>query len=823
MARRRFVIIGDGAAGLTAAERLRELEPSASIGLFTEDPSPGYYRAALTNYLLGELREDQLFATSPDFYETLAIRRVFGRVVGVDTQRSVVWDTASPTPTPYDHLLVASGARPRMPSFEGAHLPGVMTLRTIQDARQVVDRVRLRRLERAVVLGGGALGLEWAHALREHGAEVVLVEAAPRLLPGALDEVASDLLAARLRQAGIHVLLGDGVVRAEPGPDGAVAGVLLKSGHRVACGLVAAALGVVPSSEFLKGSGVTLDQDGAVIASRALVTNVPNVWAAGDVARVEGEALRLWEPARSQALVAAENMAGGRAEYRPGVHYFATRLFDLDFARLGSIERADGRELLADLPRGTGTIAYRKLAVEGGRLVGALMIGERSARVRRAGRSYKRLIDSDAHVGPIRDKLLDPGFDFEGWLGSQALFEKPKAARPQTELAKAAKLRGTQLVKISGTALLPASSASPRSGTSLLPESRPLVGPPSSAPPTLESPRGSTRLLSIGLYAEGNAPREIGVAPLDARLEGMGRAFPITRGVFALGRASDADAVIEHESVAGLHAQLVRHGDALYLRDAGSRTGTYLNGRLLVSSSALFDGDTLRVGPADFVLRAPALRRAEPREAEPTTSELVLEVRSGRSMGLGFALRGAGMLLGSAPGSSIELTDQGVAPQHARLRTQGEQVLLSDLGSGLPTLVSGSPVAPGSEVPLAPGIWLRVGSVDLMLTRGSVLAASALRPRARLRVDAGPGSGGSLGVTDRALVGSGGQATLVIPGLAPVHLEIRLEGQSYFALDHSGGASFKSGTPLGRTPVELTHGDGLLLGGATMLRFEEVP
>src|SRR4051794_22451811 len=247
MARRRFVIIGDGAAGLAAAERLRELDGQAQIGIFTDDPSPGYYRAALTNYLLGELREDQLWATSPDFYDTLAIRRVFGRVVGVDTGRSVVWDTASPTPTPYDGLLIASGARPRAPSFEGSHLPGVMTLRTIQDARQVVDQVRLRGLERAVVLGGGALGLEWAHALREHGVAVTLLEVAPRLLPNALDEVASDLLAARLRQAGIEIVLGDPVVRAHPGPDGALAAVTLRSGRTLACGLLAAALGVVPS------------------------------------------------------------------------------------------------------------------------------------------------------------------------------------------------------------------------------------------------------------------------------------------------------------------------------------------------------------------------------------------------------------------------------------------------------------------------------------------------------------------------------------------------------------------------------------------------
>jgi len=829
MARRRFVIIGDGAAGLAAAERLRELDAAASIGVFTDEPNPGYYRAALTNYLLGELREDQLWAVSPDFYETLGIRRVFGRVVGVDTQRSVVWDTASPTPTPYDALLVASGSRPRAPTFEGAHLPGVMTLRTIQDARQVVDQVRLRRLERAVVLGGGALGLEWAHALREHGVEVALVEMAPRLLPGALDEVASDLLAARLRRAGIQVVLGDAVVRANPGPDGTLASVTMRSGHALPCGLLAAALGVVPSAEFLKGSGIALGEDGAVITSRALATNVPNVWAAGDVARVDGEALRLWEPARSQALVAAENMAGGRREYTPGVHYFATRLFDLDFARLGKTERADGRDTLVDFPRGTGQIAYRKLALEGGRLVGALMLGERAARVRRAGRHYKRLIDTGADVSAIRGQLLDASYDFEGFLHTHELFEKPAEKRAAAPAVKAKQIRGTQAVNLGlghGASLLGGTSLIGAAGGTVAVPSTPGAGGTAavpSAPPTLESPRGGTRVLSIGFHAEANAPREVALAPLEARLDGLGRSFPLTRAVFSLGRAPGSDIVIEHEAVAGLHAQITRHGAALYVRDAGSRTGTWLNGRLLVSSEALHDGDTLRLGATELVLRAPSLRRAEPALALATSNELELEVRSGRSMGLSFALRGQGMLIGSAPGSSIELNDLSVAPQHARLRSAGEQVFVSDLGSGWGTWVAGAPLPPGVEAPLAPGAWLRVGGVDLLLARGNVLPAAALRPQARLRVDAGPGTGLSLTVTERAVVGSANTATLSLAGLAPSHVEIVLHEGTFFVRDLSGGGTFRSGAPLTSEWAELRHGDVLLLGGVTLLRFEELP
>lgn len=842
MAQRRFVIIGDGAAGLSAAEELREHDPVASIGVFTEEPTPSYFRAALTNYLLGELREDQLWATSPDFYDALSIRRVFGRVIGIDTQRSLIWDTSSPTPTPYDRLLVASGGRPRPPSFEGAHLPGVLTLRTLQDARTVVEFLGYRRLARAVVLGGGALGLEWAHALKERGVAVTLIEQAPRLLPQALDEVASDLLAARLRQGGIEVLLGEEVAQAHPGPDGLLRGVALKSGRFLECGLCAAALGVIPNTEFLSNSGLALSPRGALLADRRMLTNVPNVWAAGDVASVEGSSLGLWEPAREQGRVAARNMLGQATEYAPGAHYFATRLFDLDFARIGAIDRAPGRDMLVDFPRGTGTIAYRKLVLDGNRLAGALMIGERGARVRAAGRKYKRLIDTGADVSSIRDKILDPSFDFDGWLSRAALRERPPRVPQGTAFVKERKLRGTQLVKVGdGAVPLPPLATAPTGtsvlvrGTSILkrppdrtervslpaPPSTPSA--PSSAPVTLESPRGSTRMLSIGLRAEAAPAPPASLPPLDARLDGAGKTTAIAGSVFSIGNGTDVNLVLGDAAAGALHAQIVRQGDGLYLRDAGSRTGTYVNGRLLVGSHRLADGDRVGVGRTELTFRSAALAARAAVESPAVSNDVQLRVRSGRSVGLCFALRGEGQLIGSAPGAAIELRDLSVAHAHARIRRAGNDVLVSDLGSGRGTLVGGVEVPPGVEVPLPEGGWLRVGAVDLSLERGAVLSAAVLRPRARLRVDAGPGSGSSLGITDGALVGSGPEATFVLPGLAPAHLEVSLGQGGYLARDRSGGASFKSGAPLPATYVPLAHGELLLLGGGTMLRFEEVP
>jgi pSer/pThr/pTyr-binding forkhead associated (FHA) protein len=181
------------------------------------------------------------------------------------------------------------------------------------------------------------------------------------------------------------------------------------------------------------------------------------------------------------------------------------------------------------------------------------------------------------------------------------------------------------------------------------------------------------------------------------------------------------------------------------------------------------------------------------------------------------------MLIGSAPGSSIELNELSVAPQHARVQKLGEQVLVSDLGSGFGTWLAGAPLQPGVEAPFAAGAWLRVGSVDLVLARGSVLPAAALSPRARLRVDAGPGTGTFVTLTERAVVGSANTATLSLAGLAPAHLELVVHNGTFFVRDLAGGGSFRSGAPLTAEWAELRHGDMLLLGGVTLLRFEEVP
>ncbi|HKQ68018.1 MAG TPA: FAD-dependent oxidoreductase, partial [Polyangiaceae bacterium] len=450
MAQRRYLILGDGAAGTSAAQHVRRSDPEGLIAIYSDDPHPAYFRAALTNYLLGELTEQQLWAVPPSFYHEHRIHRVLARVAAVDPARGQVWLASGGAPVAYDALLVATGSRARPPPFHGGDLRGVMTMRTLQDARDMMDMVRVGGLSRAVIVGGGPLGLEWVQALKLRGLEVTLLMRETKFLASVLDDVASDLLLARLRQSGVEVGLGEEVHAAMPGGDGRVGAVITKSGHTLPCQVVGMAIGVIPNSDCLQGSGVALGKNGAVVVDDCLRASMPGVFAAGDVAEHRGRSLQLWEPARAEGRIAGFNMTGQSLAYQPGSHYFATRLYDLDFASVGSLGSDPLARPFVDFPRRTGRISYRKVLIKNGRLVGAVMLGEREERVRQRGRAFKKLIDEGIEVEAIQDKLLDPSFDLGGWLRTKALLQKPRAmATGARAVASPAEIRKTQAFRMS--------------------------------------------------------------------------------------------------------------------------------------------------------------------------------------------------------------------------------------------------------------------------------------------------------------------------------------------------------------------------------------
>lgn len=803
MARKRYLIIGDGAAGMTAAQTLRGQDPGARIAIASDDPHPGYFRAALTNYLLGELREDQLWAVPADFYQSARVARVFCRVVGVDTAQSQVWEASGSTPIPYDALLVASGARPRTADFPGNHLRGVQTMRTIVDVRAITELLAQHSVKAAVVLGGGPLGLEWAHGLHERGVKVHLLERSPKLMSNVLDNVCSDLLTARLRSGGIEVHLGEHVVQAYPAAHGGVGVVSTQTGRAIPCDLVAVAFGVEPNTEFLQGSGINLDARRHVSTDKGMRTSVANVWAAGDVASVDGQSFGLWEPAKRQASVAALNMGGGRATFSMSPHYMATRLFDLDFASVGDVKQSPENEILIDFPQGTGNISYRKLVLRQGQLVGAQMLGQRATRARRSGRALGRLIASGADISSIKHKLLTEEFDIMGWLETQKLFERSRQEPRQRKLVDLAKLKGTQaldLGNLAGTlAKAPLAAASNSQGTELL------------------RSRG-TRMLSIGLMAEA-APLARAMPALDARLEYRGNQWPIANAVTRIGSADSSE--FRLPGVSQVHAEITRHGRKLYIRDAGSRSGTRVNGLLITVPHPLVDGDQVQIEEHSIVFRSSELLREAPKSLQ-TSNALGLEVLSGKSLGLSFGLGPSPVLVGSGATCQLQLSEPSVAREHARITPHQGQYYIADLGSPAGTRIQGTPLTPHQNVLLAENAVFSVGVVEIRYGFRPVAGTMLFETAAKLSVDRGPNQGRTFRISERCVVGSAPDCDVVLAGLFPRHLEIQRQGFDFFVRDVTGQSrSFRSGVPLNAQFAALNSGDLLLLGSDVMLRFEE--
>ncbi|MEZ4443316.1 MAG: FAD-dependent oxidoreductase [Polyangiaceae bacterium] len=688
----RFVIIGDGAAGLTAAQKLREKSPLSSITLLSDDPHPAYFRAALTNYLLGELADTQVWAVTPSFFYDYRLERLLTRVNRVDSARRQLY-LANGAMLPYDALLLASGAHARGPSFEGAQLGGVWTFRTLHDARGMLDAIGRGMVQQAVIVGGGPLAIEWAMALHERKVRTTMLVRGQRVMEREIDATGSDLVVARLKLAGVDVRTQTEVHGAMPGHDGRVAAVVTRQGEQIPCQLVGCAIGAIPNTYFLEGSGVAVGKRGGIVVDDRMHTNVPGIFAAGDVVELGGQLLQLWEPARRQALVAADNMTGGETRYVTGAHYFATRLADLDFASVGAVFTEAGMEEKIERSQKTGTMAYRKLLFREGKLVGALMLGQRSEGVRRAGRAFKRLIDEQIDVSAIKGSLLDAKFDLNSWLRGRALVTRPKPKAAPAKAVAAGQIRGTQFVQMPGAVQAAAQAAG---GVAV-------------------ANKGDSPKLTIGLPSALGALHGRAVDQVLAHLEAGGKRWPLDRQVVTVGRDASCQVPIDDAWASGVHAEISLHNGQHFLRDMGSEGGTWINGSMATVAQRLAHGDRIHLGQTTLtylqVGKGEAAMPAAPRGGQVP----MLEVRRGPNVGLRFALDRDTITVGRDAKSQLRLEDVQVSRRHAVIARRAGGWYISDLHSTRGSYKNGAHLRPGEEVPLAVGDSLQLGDSYLTL------------------------------------------------------------------------------------------------------------
>jgi NADPH-dependent 2,4-dienoyl-CoA reductase/sulfur reductase-like enzyme len=369
MNRFELVIVGGGLAAARAIKSYREFGGPGSIALLSRESDLPYHRPALSKrYLRGETT-DAPFAEDASFYRDHDVEVLLDTIAtGVDNgSRTVVTDANQ---FRYGKLLIATGAAPRLLRVSGAELEGVHALRTLRDSQAI--REAARSAERAVVVGGGFIGMEVAASLRQLGLAVTLIHLDHGLFDQLHSSQLSDELAALYREHGVELLLEQEV--AGFGGDDRLSYVETKSGLCVEAELAVVGVGVTPNVDFLADSGLVLDN--GVVVDQRFETQAAGVFAAGDVANffdpLYGRQRRIehWSNANYQGTEVGKVLAGNGGGYDT-VSSFFSEVFGTTVKVFGDVSRFDELTTEGSLMSGALLTSYG----DSGRLVGALTVG----------------------------------------------------------------------------------------------------------------------------------------------------------------------------------------------------------------------------------------------------------------------------------------------------------------------------------------------------------------------------------------------------------------------------------------------------------------
>lgn len=361
------VTIGAGPAGMRFVEELARRRPGLPQQVFGEEAWPPYDRSRIGELVAGRVRLSEMQLPRPT--GAAVEYRLGTRIVRIDPEARAVIDDAGVAHR-YRRLVLATGARPRLPAIPGMDLPGNYTLRSLDDAQAL--SARLLRSRRAVVLGGGWLGLDSARALQRHGTEVTLVEQRDRLLPTRMDARGAADLRAYLASLGVRLRLSRQAVDVIADQRGHVGGVRLDGGEVLPCDTLLAATGCVPCAELARDAGLALGQ--GVRVDDGMRTSEPEIYAVGECAEHAGRTNDRAGPGYEQAAVAAARIAGETARYAGRPRPVRLRNLGREVYSLG--EPGAGTGHVRHLHwRDPGEGVYRRLSLSRGRIVGVLALG----------------------------------------------------------------------------------------------------------------------------------------------------------------------------------------------------------------------------------------------------------------------------------------------------------------------------------------------------------------------------------------------------------------------------------------------------------------
>lgn len=421
----KYLIIGNGAAGIAAAEKIRKLDKNGELSIISSEKYAVYSKCLLPDFLSGELSEDRLYIRNKDFYEKNNINIHYNqKVTDIDFNLKKV--TAENTDNnikswsiyEYDKLLIATGSTQLLPPIEGLSPSNTYFLSTLDYTKRIIEDSKDAR--KIIIIGAGFVGLEAAFNLYKKGKEVTIIERSPRVLPGQLDERASSMIQNALEEEGMRLILNasiskvtssiySNIVKMFTGVD--TKSVILGDGRRFKADMIIAATGSRPNLDFMKTQKLAVSK--GITVDNYMQTSIKDVYAAGDVvesidAVTGAKSLSpIWPNAVIQGETAGSNMAGIVREFDSLISMQnASEFREIPMISMG-ITAPSGAEYEEYLDYRPVDMVYRKLVIKGDIIVGMIFLGD----IKNAG-VIGALMKQKTNVGRLKSKLLGPNFGY---------------------------------------------------------------------------------------------------------------------------------------------------------------------------------------------------------------------------------------------------------------------------------------------------------------------------------------------------------------------------------------------------------------------------
>lgn len=410
----KYLIVGGGVAGVTAAETIREHDKEGTIGLVNDEPYTLYSRVMLSKpgFFLEKIPFDSVWLKNQEWYQKNNVTFLGGKkAVGLDAVQKIV--TLSAGEVGYEKLLLATGVCARAWDVEGADKKGIYYLRTLEDAKKIIAGIKTAK--KAITIGSGFISFEMSDLLRMAGLEVTAIYMEDHYWKQTLDEISGKMVEAALERMGVRLMRKSAVARVL-GSDH-VEGVVLKDGMPLACDMIVCGIGAYCAMDWVQKGGVAVNR--GILANEFLETNVPDVWAAGDIAEFkdviaeevvqEGNWVNAHEQGRIAALNMAAPVAGTPKQPFKFVSFYTTQGSGITIAFAGDVRPLADRTIVH---RGSPEAnSYARLLIVGKELVGATMINRTQELT-----TVTNLIRNNVDVSQKLEQLADTNFDLKTLL-----------------------------------------------------------------------------------------------------------------------------------------------------------------------------------------------------------------------------------------------------------------------------------------------------------------------------------------------------------------------------------------------------------------------